>query len=93
MTIKQVKEGLREGMSAIVYGMFEETKMFLTKKGDKMYFIKIGDYTGTLEGVIFPKLAEEHKAIIAPDMCVALKGKLSMRNGTLNLVVEKMKAI
>ncbi len=93
MNIKQIKETLREGMTAIVYGMLEEVKPFITQKGDKMFFIKIGDYTGTLEGVIFPKLAKEHEKIILPESCVALKGRLSLRNGAMNLVVEKMKAI
>jgi len=93
MTVKNIKEVLREGMTAIVYGMLEEVKPFLTQKGDKMFFIKIGDYTGTLEAVIFPKLAKEYEKIIFPDNCVALKGRLTMRNGGLNLVVEKMKTL
>lgn len=93
MNIKQIKENLREGMTAIVYGMLEEVRPIVTKKGDKMFFIKIGDYTGNLEGVIFPKLAQEHGTLITPDNCVALKGRLSMRNGVLNIAVEKMKAL
>ncbi len=93
MTIGEVKKTLREGMMAVVYGMLEEAKPFVTQKGDKMFFIKIGDHSGIMEGVIFPKLAKEHEKIIIPDNCVALKGRLSMRNGGLNLVVEKMKQL
>ncbi len=93
MSIKEVKESLREGMIAIAYGILEEVRPILTKKGDKMLFVKIADYTGSIEAVVFPKLLKEHEAIFIADNCVAIKGRLSMRNGTPSIVTEKAKAL
>ncbi len=93
MSIKELKENLREGMIAIAYGILEEIRPIVTKKGDKMLFIKVADYTGSIEAVIFPKLFKEHEAIFTPDNCVAIKGRLSMRNGTPSIVTEKIKAL
>jgi DNA polymerase-3 subunit alpha len=93
MTIKDVKENLREGMQAVVYGLLESANPFLTKKGDKMFFLKIADYTSSIEAVVFPKLAKEFADIIIPDTCIAIKGRLSMRNGVHSVVVDKMKKL
>lgn len=93
LTIKQVKEILREGMSAIAYGLLEEVKPIVTKKGDKMVFLKIADYTGTIEAVAFPKTYKEYEAIFQADNCVAIKGKMSHRNGIPSILIEKARAL
>lgn len=93
MNIKEVKEIMREGMMAIAYGLLEEVKPITTKKGDKMLFVKIADYSGSIEAVVFPKTLKEYEAIFTPDNCVAIKGRLSQRNGIPSIVVEKAKAL
>lgn len=92
-TIKEVKEVLREGMLAVAYGVLEEVKPILTKKGDKMVFLKIGDDTGSIEAVAFPKTFKEYEKILLVDACIAVKGRLSNRNGTPSIIVEKAKAL
>lgn len=93
MSIKQIKENLKEGMQAVCYGLLEELTPFLTKGGDKMFFIKMSDYTSTIEAVIFPKIAKEFEALLIKDSCIAIKGRLSMRNGMPSIVVDKMKSL
>ncbi len=93
MTIKNVKEMLREGMMAVAYGLLEEVKPILTKKGDRMVFLKIADYTGSIEAVAFPKTYKEYENIFLADKCVAIKGRMSNRNGTPSILVEKAKAL
>ncbi len=93
MTIKEVKEIMKEGMMAIAYGLLEEVRPILTKKGDKMLFLKIADYTGSIESVVFPKTLKLYENIFTQDNCVAIKGRLSQRNGIPSIVVEKAKAL
>jgi DNA polymerase-3 subunit alpha len=93
MTIKEVKETLKEGMQAVAYGVVEESKPILTKKGDKMLFIKITDLTGSIEGVVFPKTLKDLEQHFMPDACIAIKGRLSARNGIPSIVVEKAKTL
>ena len=93
MTIKDIRERLKEGMTAIAYGILEEVKPLLTKNNDKMLFIKIADYTGSIEAVVFPKVLKQYEQIFMPDACVAIKGRLSKRNDAPSIVVEKAKAL
>ena len=90
---KQVKEILRDGMMTIVYGLLEEVKPIATKKGDKMAFIKLSDYTSSVEGVVFPRTLREYEKMLVPDTCVAIKGKFSLRNGSPSIIVEKLKVL
>ncbi len=91
--IKEIKEVMREGMMAVAYGILEEVKPIMTKKGDKMVFIRISDYSGSIEAVAFPKTLKEYESIFLTDNCVALKGRLSKRNGIPSIVIEKAKAL
>jgi len=91
--IKKVKNTLREGMLTVVAGILEEVKEVTTKKGDRMAFIKIADFEDSIEAVVFPKLFVENKSLLENDKCVALKGRISNRNGDTSLVVEAMKEL
>lgn len=74
-------------------GIFEEVKEFITKKGDKMLFIRFADLTGSIEAVVFPKVLEAHKDVFKPDAVVAIVAKVSKRNGEATLSVEKAKLL
>ncbi len=93
MNIKDTKEGMRAGMMAIISGILEEAKPILTKKGDKMAFLRVADYSGSIEAVIFPKTFKEFEALVVPDNCISIKGRISSRDGQISVVVDKMKAL
>ncbi|MDE2212936.1 MAG: DNA polymerase III subunit alpha [Patescibacteria group bacterium] len=93
MTIEELREKLQPGMSAVTGGIIEEMRTVLTKAGDQMAFIKIADFNGSIEAVVFPKSFTEYRALLKPDSCIALKGRLSNRNGELSLVAEALKAL
>lgn len=93
MTIGQMKQRIMPGMTAVAAGMIEDVRTILTRGGDQMAFIKLADFDGSIEAVVFPKNYEEHRAIIKPDTCIALKGRLSNRNGELSMVAEALKAL
>jgi DNA polymerase-3 subunit alpha len=93
MSINDVKVMMREGMTAIAYGLLEEVKPINTKKGDRMVFLKITDYSGSIEAVAFPKTYKEYEKLFIQDNCVAIKGRLSNRNGTPSILIEKAKAL
>ncbi len=93
MDIKQVKEHMKEGMLATIYGVISTLKPFMTKKNDTMYFVQISDRSGGIEGVVFPKNAEQHKELLVPDMKIAIQGRLNMRKGSMTIVIERMRAL
>ena len=91
--IKATTEDGREGMVTIIAGMIEEHKPIITKKGDHMAFLKIADFTGGIEVVVFPKTLAEYKDLVVIDKCVAIKGRFSRRNDQPSLVAEKIKIL
>ena len=93
MDIKDLKEKLKPGMTGVVAGIVEEVKPILTKGGDQMAFVRVADQGASLEAVIFPRLFNQHKALLQPEKCVAIKGRLSERNGTLSLVAEAVREL
>ncbi len=91
--IAKIKAELKEGMLAVIEGIVEEAKQVRTKNGSPMYFLKIADYNGSIEVVVFPKICEKYSSIIALEKCLAVKGRLSDRNGEISLVAEAIKEI
>lgn len=92
-TIKELREKLSPGMTAVAAGIIEDIRMVSTRSGDQMAFIKLTDFDGSIEAVIFPRSFAEYKKILKPEACIALKGRLSKRNGELSLVAEQLKAL
>jgi len=92
-TIENVKT-LKDGMMAVTGGIVEHIHPIITKKGDKMAFVKLTDMTGTLELVIFPETLFTYKEFFeVPDRCIKVKGKISERNGEKTLIVERVKEL
>ena len=93
VNIRRVKEELREGMEAVVAGIVEEARAIITKNNDQMMFLKIADFTGSIEVVIFPRVFNDYKKILAPEKLLAIKGRISNRNGVISLIAEKIKEL
>ena len=91
--IANVKENPKEGKEVTVAGIIEDIRAIVTKKGDNMAFVKLSDYADTLETVVFPRTMAENKNLLVKDKCVAIKGKISLRNGETTLIVDKMKEL
>src|SRR3989344_2413563 len=92
-SIKKIKEELKEGMTTVIAGIVEEVKPLLTKKGEQMMFMRIADYTGSIETVVFPRVLTEYKTLLTPESCIAIKGKFSLRNDTPSILVDKVKGL
>ena len=74
-------------------GMIETVKELLTKKGDRMAFVTLGNLTDSIEMVTFPEVFQTYKDILLPGTCVAIKGKLSIRNDEPSILVDKIKPL
>ncbi len=92
-SIKKIKETGKNGETVVVGGMLEEVKPYLTKKGENMFFTKISDMSDTIEMVVFPSVLKESPNIFEPDQCIAVKAKISLRNGEKSLIAEKAKRL
>jgi DNA polymerase-3 subunit alpha len=93
LNIKKMKETGKEKQPVVFGGIIDEVKTVVTKKGDKMVFLKISDLDDSIEAVAFPKAFEEFQEIIIPESCVVIKGTFSTRNGEKSVLVDKVKLL
>lgn len=93
VNIKKVKEDLKEGMITVVGGIIEEIRPVITKNNESMAFIRLADLSGAIEVVTFPNIFEKNKELLKQEACIAVKGKISHRNGEVSIVAEKFKIL
>ena len=90
--IAAVRKGYK-GTTVVTTGLIESVRELLTKKGDKMAFIKLVDQTDSIEITAFPATYAEQKDILQPGTCVAIKGKLDFRNDEPSILIDRAKAL
>lgn len=91
--IAVLKKESRNGIPVVTAGMIESVRELLTKKGDRMAFVLLGDGMETIELVAFPEIYRMHHDIFFVGSCIALQGKLSIRNEEPTIVIEKIKIL
>lgn len=91
--IKKLKETSKEKTPVVFAGIIDEVKSVMTKKGEKMVFLKISDMGDSIEAVAFPKVFEEFQDILIPESCIVVKGTFSLRNGEKSVLIDKVKLL
>ena len=93
MDIKKAIETLKDKAEVTLAVIIEEIRPITTKKGDAMAFVKVADFSGSLDTVVFPRTLIEFKHAFTPDKCLAIKGKMSERNGQKSMIIERVKVL
>lgn len=93
VNIKKIKEEVGNGMTVVIAGIIEDSRQVITKKNERMAFLKIADFTGSIEAVVFPSVFSEFIEILIPEKCIALSGKVSNRNGEKSIIIEAVKEV
>ncbi len=83
----------RPGLPMILPVLISDVRTILTKKGEKMAFLKFEDKSGAIEAVAFPKLFKEHAGSLVAGRCVLVKGTVSKRNDELSFSVDNLKPL
>ncbi len=92
MNIKKLDE-YKENDPAVIGGIIEDIRDVLTKGNERMVFMKLTDLSGTIEVAVFPRVLTEFKQFVEPNLCIAVKGKVSKRKGETSFIAEKIKAL
>jgi DNA polymerase-3 subunit alpha len=80
-------------MPVVVGGIIESIRSVVTKKGEKMIFLKLADLSDSVDAVVFPKVFEEFQDILIPESCIVAKGTFSLRNGEKSILIDKVKLL
>jgi len=91
--IKKIKTEVKINSQVTVAGVIDEVRVVTTKNNARMAFIKLSDFSGTIDAVVFSKLYETVKDILIVDNIIASKVKVTERNGEKSLMIENLKVI
>lgn len=91
-SITNIKKGYK-GTTVVTTGLVETVRELLTKKGERMAFVKIADQTDSIETVAFPSVYHEQRDLLQPGNCIAVKGKLNFRNDEPSILIDRVKLL
>lgn len=74
----------------ILGGTISQVKDVVTKKSNsKMAFVLVFDETGSIEGVVFPRVYADTKAVWKENTPILVKGRIEEKQNVLTIIVEK----
>lgn len=91
-TIASAKS-MTDGSLVVMAGLIDEVREITTKKNEHMAFLKLSDFSDRIEAVVFPRTYSEQRELFTAGVCIAVRGRVSERNGELSIVVEGVKKI
>ena len=77
---------VRDGMPVKFLCCVENSKLHVTKNGDKMSFVTFSDETGEIDGVVFPDLFMINGGKLIPDAILLVSGKISVKDDRLTVI-------
>jgi DNA polymerase-3 subunit alpha len=77
--LKELKKE-HDGKSVTVGGVVTDVREILTKKGDKMAFVRVEDKTGEVEIILFPSTYQQTMGVWERDHVVLIHGKVNARD-------------
>ena len=89
--IATIRDDGRQGIPVVTTGIIESVRELLTKKGDRMAFVQLADEKDTIEMVAFPDAYTTYRDLLTLGACVAVKGKLNIRNDEPSILIDKLK--
>jgi len=92
--ISMIYEGeIKTEEKIIIGGIIDTVKEVTTKKGQKMAFITISDFTGSIEAVVFPKTYEKNRDVVLEDTVIAMQAIVSDRDGEKSVIINGIKKL
>ncbi len=89
--ISDSQDLLKDGQIVDIAGIISAKQTKATRSNDMMAFITLEDLFGAIEVIVFPRQLREFSAILNNDNIIAVKGRVSNREGeAAKLVAEKI---
>jgi DNA polymerase-3 subunit alpha len=70
---------LRDGTRVVLGGLVTKVRRALDRRGNRIAFVELEDFTGALEALVFAEPLKEYGAFLTPDAMVLVGGTLSVR--------------
>jgi DNA polymerase-3 subunit alpha len=92
-SIISIKEDGKQNDIVICAGIITDIRDVYTKAGDHMAIVKMADFTGTIELAVFPRTYKDVSDILVKENCIAIKGKVNIRNDEKSIALESIKIL
>ncbi|MCJ7740159.1 DNA polymerase III subunit alpha, partial [Candidatus Microgenomates bacterium] len=80
--------------TVIIGGLITQVKKIFTKSGNReMAFVKLDDFTATIELIVFPSTYERTQSLWVNDKVILVKGKVNERDDRLSVIVDDVKLL
>ncbi|MFA5658216.1 MAG: DNA polymerase III subunit alpha [Oscillospiraceae bacterium] len=77
---KEELSGFREKDKVSILCMLQGKKLFTTRANAQMCFVQLEDMTGSIEGVVFPKIYETAKGLLTDGGVLFVRGGISVKD-------------
>jgi len=78
----------------IIGGLITAVKKIVTKSSNsEMAFVKLDDFTGIVEVIVFPKIYAITRMLWVTDRIILIKGKVTEKDERISVIVEDAKAL
>ncbi len=89
--ISDIKENGKQNEPIIFAGIITDIRDIITKNNERMAIVKIADFTSSIEIAVFPRVYRDIAEVLTKDICVAIKGKVNIRNEEVSAIMDGMK--
>jgi DNA polymerase-3 subunit alpha len=76
-----------------VGGIVTKVKTIYTKRDQQMCFLELEDIGDSIEVIVFPKVLEKHRGIIAEDKVVEVTGRLDKKEDQMKIIANEIKEL
>lgn len=83
----------KEGDQVRFLAMIQNKKLHTTKSSSQMCFVELEDISGTVEGIIFPKVFLENYILVKTETIIDISGHLSLKDEEVKVLVDKIESI
>ncbi|MCR5186002.1 MAG: DNA polymerase III subunit alpha [Clostridia bacterium] len=73
-------KSVRDGMNVKLVGIISDVKKKFTRKNTTMAFVRIDDFYGSIEVIVFDNVYNKSSKLLENDVIVYVEGKISMRD-------------
>jgi DNA polymerase-3 subunit alpha len=74
-----------------IVGMVNYMRPIITRKGDPMAFVQLGDLQGSVEVVVFPKVYQETQELWQPDRILIVRGRVDAGGHEPKVICESVR--
>jgi len=81
------------GRKIKVCGFISRIQKVRTKRGKSMVFTRLADYNNSIEVVLYPTVLANNLAVLREDKVLLVEGKMDKRNGSYQIIGERLEEI